>query len=57
MTFQKDSRVKSNKMTYNKKKDKYVTCKDQVYYSLTNKQVFELRDLCEEIIKKEKLNG
>ena len=53
MSHQKDSRVKSKAMTYNIQKDKFVICKDSVYFSLTYQQVFELSDLLKGIMEKE----
>ncbi len=51
MAFCLDSRKQSKEITYSIKKNKFVICKDSVYFSLTYKQVFELHDLLGEIIK------
>ena len=49
MTQHKDPRIKTGKITYNVKKDKYIICKDSVYFSLTKDQVIELSLMLEEI--------
>lgn len=36
-------------ITYEKRKDKYVFCKDGAYYSMTLKQVHEMANLFDEI--------
>jgi len=43
-------------MDYRIKDGKYIFCKDGVYLSLTVRQVVEMADLLEEIIKKEGAN-
>jgi len=50
MLFQKDSRIKNKNITYNIKKNKYVVCKDGVYFSLTFEQVKELNSITNNII-------
>ena len=50
MAQHKDQRVKTGKITYNIKKNQYIICKDSVYYSLTIKQVNELKEVLDEII-------
>ncbi len=37
-------------ITYRKKNDKYILCKDGVYFALTPLQVDEMRDICDEIL-------
>ena len=44
-----DSR-KSKGMTWSKKKDKFIICKDGTYFALTYAQVFILSGLLDEII-------
>lgn len=38
-------------MTYTKKGDKYIFCKDGVYFSMTLEQVSDMCVLCEKIVE------
>lgn len=40
-------------MKYALKNNKYVFCKEGVYFALTKEQVAEMRDSCEEILNAE----
>lgn len=53
MAEHKDPRIKTGKITYNVKKDKYIICKDSVYLALTIEQVSELNIVLNEIIKQQ----
>ena len=46
----KDSRARSENITYSVKNAKYIINKECVYFALTESQVFELLDLLNEII-------
>lgn len=51
MLFNKDSRT-SRVITYNIKNDKYIICKDSVYFALTKEQVYEMKNVINKIILK-----
>jgi len=46
----KDSRIKTKHITWNKQKEKYVVCKDSVYFALSKEQVYELNELTASMI-------
>jgi len=48
--FLKDQRLSSKKITYNIRKNKYIICKDSAYYALTIEQVYELKNVLNQII-------
>lgn len=48
--YQKDPRIKSNQITWNQKRDKFILCKESVYFSLTKAQVYETNELTSSII-------